>query len=278
MASISGASKPPLPTNSLERALAMMETLLSHPRGLTHSELCRLLAMPSSTCTYITSKLEFHGYLCRDSNSGRFRLGLKTVPLAHGALHGLGFRSIAEPVLYRLTLDTGLSAGIGVLQGGKVLVVDRVDGPDVVEDVVRHAKPRGRARENRDVGRELPLHSTALGKVLVAFQDEPGRSALLERLNLDRSTPSTILNRSDLAHQLPLIRKQGYAIADEEQYTAVRALAVPVFDRSRRAAAALSLNGQAAASAWNDLPSLLGLVQAAAQEISRRSREPWAPS
>jgi DNA-binding IclR family transcriptional regulator len=224
----SAANKHTPPTNSLDRALTLLELLLSRPRGLTHSELCGLLGMPSSTCTYITRKLELGGYLRRELASGRFKLGLKAVSLAHGALHGLGFRSIAEPVLYRLTVETGLSAGIGVLQSGKVLVVDRVDGPDVVEDVLGRTK-RSRPRENRDIGRELPLHSTALGKVLLAYQNEQERDILLKQLDL---------TNPDLREQVANVRKQGYATA-EDYYISVRALAVPILDPAHRTKAAL---------------------------------------
>ena len=164
-------------TNSLDRALAILDLLLSHPNGLTHSELARLLGVPSSTCTYITNKLVQGGHLRRESSSRRFKLGLKTISLAHGALHGLGFRSISESVLYRLTVETGLSAGIGVRQGNKVLVGNRVEGLDILDDLLGHKRGRVRSREHRDVGRELPLYSTALGKVLLASLDKAERNA-----------------------------------------------------------------------------------------------------
>src|SRR5690242_20988424 len=89
-------------TNSLERALAVLEALESAPGGLTNAELCRLMRMPSSTCSYITSRLERRGYLRREAETRRYRVGLKAVSLARSALRDLGFRSIAEPVLYRL--------------------------------------------------------------------------------------------------------------------------------------------------------------------------------
>ncbi|MEP6960510.1 MAG: IclR family transcriptional regulator [Acidobacteriota bacterium] len=262
MESISSAASHTLPTNSLDRGLAVMELLVAHPRGLTHTEIARFLGVPSSTCSYITRKLMAGGYLRREPASGRFRLGLKTVSLAHGALHGLGFRSISEPVLYRLTEETGLSAGIGVLHGATVLVVDRVDGQDVLAGIMGGAKRHSRARENRDIGRELPLHSSALGKVLLAYLDKADFE--------ERAVELT----AGLRKQLNGVRKQGYATA-QELYVSIRALAVPIVDPAGRARAALSLNGDSSAAVWADMPALLSQVQVAAAEIARQSRYLW---
>ena len=182
MASPSTADIAAIPTNSLDRAIEILDLLRAHPKGLTHAELCRSLGLPSSTCSYITAKLERCGYLRREPESRRFCLGLKMVSLARGALHGLGFRSIAEPVLHRLTAETGLSVGIGIAQGAHVLLVDRVEGPEVIGEVVTARKPRVQTREQREVGRELPFHTTALGKVLLANLPPEDLDRLLPKL------------------------------------------------------------------------------------------------
>lgn len=243
------------PTNSLDRAIELLELLLHHPKGLTHAELCRWLSLPSSTCTYITGRLERRGYLRRELESRRFCLGLKPVSLARGALFGLGFRSISEPVLYRLTAETGLSVGIGVAHGTHVLLVDHMDGPDVIGEVVTGRKSRVRTRENREVGRELPYFTTALGKVLLAHMAEDQR---------DR-----VLARSGTKVNLEQIRERGFAVADKEHYANVRALAVPVRDAAGVTRAALSLNGRPDSEAWNDQVLLVSSMQTAAHEISR---------
>lgn len=135
--------------------------------GMRHAEISRRLRIPKSTCSYILTRLEREGYVFRDQETARYRIGLATLALAHGALRETGIHSAAEPALYRLTSESGLSAGIGVLQRGCVLLVDRVEGPGFVNRAI--LKRPVRARSQRDIGRELPAHSTALGKVLLAY-------------------------------------------------------------------------------------------------------------
>jgi DNA-binding IclR family transcriptional regulator len=185
---------------------------------------------------------------------------------------------VAEPALYKLTGATGLSAGIGVLEQGRVLLVDRVEGPGFVSRALEAAdagaprnSPRGfRARAQRDVGRELPAHSTALGKVLLAYLPAEQALEIIARRGLERATKKTIVSKSAFLAQLQLVRKQGYAIADEEAVSDLRALSAPIFDASGIVRAAVSVNGSPRDPVWVDVPELVKLVSAAARDISKR--------
>jgi DNA-binding IclR family transcriptional regulator len=259
-------------TNSLERALALLEILEDSPGGLRNAEISRRLGIPKSSCSWILTRLERKGYLTRDGNTSRYKLGLKTVALAHGALRELGFRSCAEPVLYRVASETGLAAGIGVLEGSQVLVVDRVEAPAFPHE---QGLNQGRPRDQREIGRELPAHSTALGKVLLAYLS---RAALLSRLAepvLAQRTPKTIVSRADLLIELRTIRRRGYATANEEHSPGVRAISAPIFDFTGAVPAAISLNGSPSAPIWRAPRRLIDLVTAAARDISRDARFPF---
>ncbi len=265
-------------TNSLERALGLLKIVEETPGGLKHAEISRALSIPKSTCSYITSKLASEGFLIRDDDDGRFKIGLATVSLAHGALREIGIRSVAEPALYKLTIETGLSAGIGVLERGRVLLVDRVEGPRFVNDAVEVAdggvrrKGRYRLRDQRDIGRELPAHTTALGKVLMAYLSRKQILKLIADHGLLRSTPKTIVSKGRLLSELSMARKQGYAIADEEASIGVRSLSLPIFDAAGGVRAAVSVNGVPQEPVWSDLPYLVKMVEAAARDISRRAQ------
>lgn len=247
-----------LATNSLERALLLLNLVEQTPGGLTNAEISRQLRIPKSSCSYILSRLEREGYLIRDAESGRYNLGLTTVTLAHGALREIGIRTVAEPALYKLTSETGLSAGIGVLQRGRVLLVDRVEGPRFLTDT----RSAYRTRAQRDIGRELPVNSTALGKVLLAYLPRQQALKFIREHGLPRSAANT----------MDRVRAQGYAIADREADAALRALSVPILDADGTVHAAVSVNGSPSDSAWRDLEELVKTVQEAARDISRRAR------
>lgn len=259
-------------TNSLERALDLLELLEEHPAGMRNAEISRRLHIPTSTTSYIVTRLEQRGYLQRDPETRHNRIGLRVVNLAHGALRDLGFRAIAEPVLYRLAHDTGLSPGIGVLDGNHVLIVDRVEGREVSNRPSDARASDSRTREQRDIGRELPIHATALGKVLLAYMDEEARDELLSKLSFERVTPRTIVSKSRFLAEIKKAREQGYATSVDEQYVGVRALCVPIRDASGAVRAAVSLNGGTTEAVWRNENALIELVKIAATDISRRSR------
>ncbi|HTA47202.1 MAG TPA: IclR family transcriptional regulator [Bryobacteraceae bacterium] len=257
------------PTNSLERALLLLDLVEKTPGGMRNAEISRQLNIPRSSCSWILARLERQGYLLRDEDSGRYRIGLKMIALAHGALRDLGFRSCAEPVLYRVASETGLAAGIGVLESDHVLLVDRVEPPawNAIQE---------RPRDERDIGRELPAHSTGLGKVLLAHLPRRELISCLNERILTRRTPKTIVSRDRLIVELRKIRQRGYAIADEEHDIGLRALSAPISDVSGTVRAALSLNGPVSAPIWRDLRALIALVIAAAKDISGNARFPWS--
>jgi DNA-binding IclR family transcriptional regulator len=268
-------------TNSLERALVLLKLIEQTPGGLRNADISEQLQIPKSSCSYIVSRLEREGYLIKDAISKRYKIGLTPVVLAHGALREVGIRTVAEPALYQLTSQTGLSAGIGVLQGGRVLLVDRVEGPRFVDRAIEVAARRTtrtgpadsyRVRAQRDIGRALPAHSTALGKVLLAFLPRQHAVDLIAKYGLTRSTSTTIVSRTQLLTELDLVRKQKYAVSDGEAYADLRALSVPIFDMDGAVRAAVSVNGNPNDPVWGDLTELVKTVEEAARDIARRAR------
>ena len=239
----------------MERALVLLKIVERTPGGLRNTDISRRLGIAKSSCSYIVTRLEREGYLVKDAASKRYKIGLTPVALAHGALREVGIRTVAEPALYKLTAQTGLSAGLGVLQGGRVLLVDRVEGPRFVDRAIRVAARRTgvsyRARAQRDIGRELPAHSTALGKVLLAFLARPP---------------------ARLSAELERVRTQRYATSNGEVYSDLRALAVPIFDADGQVRAAVSVNGNPADPVWDDIPALVRTVEEAARDIAWRAR------
>jgi DNA-binding IclR family transcriptional regulator len=260
------------PTNSLERALLLLDLLEKTPGGLRNADISRHLRIPRSSCSWILARLTHQGFLSLDEDSGHYKLGLKTVALARGALRELGFRISAEPVLYRLASQTGLAAGIGVWESGSVLMVDRVEPPDSSGKSSRQQRPR----DQRDVGRELPAHTTALGKVLLAYLPRAELVRYLDLHELARRTPNTIVEREALTVTLRQIRRRGYALADGEHDADLRALAAPIFDFTDTVRAAISINGHRSMPAWNRQVELADLVVRAAAEISASARFPWS--
>jgi DNA-binding IclR family transcriptional regulator len=245
--------KPDRLTNSLERALAILEFIAHKSGGLTNAEISARFKMATSTSSYILKRLEREGYLRRHPENGRYEMGLKIVALSHGALRDMGLRRIAEPILHRLSSETKTSALIGVLERGRVMIVDKVEKPDL-------------ARIDIDIGVRYPAHSTALGKVLLAHLPERQLVSLFDHYGLPKSSPKTIDSRSRLLEELRTVRTQGHAISDGELFLGIRAVAAPIFEAGGDVSAAVSVTGVAVSV---DEATVINTVKAAAREISR---------
>lgn len=217
----------PLATNSLERALVILQLIGKTAGGLTNLEISLELKIARSTCSYILSRLEREGYLVRDKASGKYRIGLKTLILGRGALREVGFRVVSEPTLYRLAAETGLAANVAVLEGDRVLVLDRIEGFAFVKAAIEEShttqgpssastlqEVRGRqeaTKEYREASFELPVCTTALGRVLLAYLPADGTHQFL-RHNSWAKKYSQSSGAQELLSELRKVRDQGYCM------------------------------------------------------------------
>ncbi len=253
------------PTNSLERALVILESVARDKRGLTNKDLSAELGIATSSCSYVLERLERNGYLARDPDTGRYSIGLKVVAIARGALRPFDFRKAAEPVLRRLSDQTGLEAAAGVLDQGQLMVLVRVSNGKF-------------PRADVDTGSEFPAHATAMGKVLLAHLPAGEAAELIERSGLRPMTGRTIVSKDRLMEELNLVRQRGYATTDEEHELGMRSVGVPITGPWGKVDAALAAIGKVKDIAWErNLEETLRLLQEAAREIAVRRRSASPP-
>src|SRR5437764_15207858 len=143
------------PSVAVERALSMLETVAQEPDGLSNAEISRKLEIPKSSASYILRTLETQGYLTRDPEGGKYRVGLKILSLSRGALSGIDVREVALPIMRHLMEKTNLTCHLAIL-----------DGPDAV--YIEKVEPQGFIRMDTWVGRRMRVHATSVGKALGA--------------------------------------------------------------------------------------------------------------
>ena len=259
-----------VPTNSLERALLVFKAVGSRSGGLTNADLSRKLGIPRSSCSYLLTRLEQAGYLRRDADSNRYTVGFEALALANSALREMKIRSLAEPILLDIVQRTGLILHIGILESGRVLIVDRFQ--DHLTSGVppkKSVSPRS-ARDRCFVGGELLPNTTALGKVLLAGLSHAALADLLEAHPLTGETTKSVVASEQLALQLEEVRRSGYATANGEHAQGLRALAVPLYDQRQSVCAAISMTGDESHKAWDDPQGTLALVRETATDLSRK--------
>ncbi len=237
---------------SLLRALAILELIAQKPGGLTNSEISRRLNIATSTSSYILSRLERSGYIKRNADRGRYEISLKVIALAHGALREMGLRKAAEPALHRLVEHSTLSGLIGVLDRGLVMIVDKVERPNL-------------SRIDMDIGVRYPAHTTALGRVLLAHLPPGQFREMLSSNTKPESARRSNVQVEQLAKELAVVRKDGYAISDGGLFLNVWAVAAPIFDSGGNVLAAVSATGIAKPK---DEEAVISRVMRTAKEMS----------
>jgi DNA-binding IclR family transcriptional regulator len=244
-------------TNSLERALMLMDIVAREGNGLTNAEIGRRMGMAPSTCSYILSRLEREAYVRRDKKTGRYQIGMRLVELAYGALRTIGHRPIVEPALHRLVERTRLTALIAVWVRGRAVVVDKVESPESIKVDV-------------DLGYPLYAHSSALGKVLLAHLSSDEFNQFVKEYGLPRRTGKTITSKARLLEELDTVRVREYASSNEEEFLGGRAVAAPIRDGFGKVCAAVSGAGPTGHPIWHSPEDAVRGVKAAARDISRR--------
>jgi IclR family transcriptional regulator, acetate operon repressor len=179
------------------------------------SELRAATGLPFGTIHRLLGTLVLHGYARQNPETHKYTLGPRLLRL--GDAVGRHFGVWARPFLTELMEISGESANLVMLDGDHAVYVAQV------------ASRKHNVRMFTEVGRRVLPHSTAVGKVLLAFRPRPEIEALLDRTGLPPRTPRTIVDRDRFLAQLDLVERQGYAVDDGEEEIGVRCLAVPVF-------------------------------------------------
>jgi DNA-binding IclR family transcriptional regulator len=244
---------------SLERAAAMLRLLGGGERRLGLSDIASSLGLAKGTAHGILRTLQQEGFVEQDDASGRYQLGAELLRLGTTYLDVHELRARALVWTDDLARSSGESVYLGVLHQQGVLIVHHVFRPDDSRQVL-------------EIGAMQPLHSTALGKVLCAY-DPVAHSEALES---DRKpfTDRTACESEAFEHILDLTRARGYAADVEETWEGVASLAAPIHDRRRMPVGAVGITGAVERLCRSDeqgalRPELIAAVRDCARAVSR---------
>lgn len=244
------AEAAPARTSVSSRLLGLLAAFDADHRTLTLSELARRADLPLATAHRLVAELVAWGALVR-TTAGDYAVGRRLWDLGLLAPVQSGLRQIASPFLHDIYAATLATVHLAVRDGVEVLYVDRLAGHASVPVVSR-------------VGSRLPLHATAVGKVLLAHAAEEVRRKAFA--GLSRITPYTVVQPGRLHEQLARVRRDGYAWTSEEMSLGACSVAVPIRAGDGEVVASL---GMVVPSLKRDRPRLVAALQVAAQGIGR---------
>jgi IclR family pca regulon transcriptional regulator len=241
---------------SLVHGFEVLEQFGQAPRGLTLMEVAGALGWGKATTFRYLATLVAIGYLELEPEARRYRPTVKVLRLGGAYLSSLTVPDLALPYLERLSRDLGESVNLAVLDDVEVVYVARVGGERILST-------------NLSVGSRLPAHATSMGKVLLAYLPEEDQRRVLARIDFKSITPRTVTSPARLREILATIRRQGYAVNDQELDIGLRSCAAPLFDRRGNVYAAVNASASSARVTLAEMESRhVPAVVSAARQIT----------
>lgn len=214
---------------AVDRALAILQLLAAHDRGLGVSEISRVLDEAKSSLHAVLTTLEQRGFVIKDPATKRYRLGPQA--LVVGAAYGrqTNLLDAFDAVAVDLVRRCGETVQLAMLPGRHILYIGKHEGTHHV-------------RLAAQIGGQLPAHATALGKALLSDLPDSVLDQRFADVTLERLTERTITTLPELKRELATVRARGYATDNGEVSPELRCVGVPVRDASGVVVAALSLS------------------------------------
>ncbi len=248
-------------SQSLERGLAILECFTPEQPVWGIAELADQLGMSRPTTHRYVITLVALGHLKQDVRR-KYSLGINVVDLGLSATSRMRLEDHAQPFMADLRRRSRLTVVLAVLDGPRVRVVDSL---------------RGSRRGQRLIDLDqisyawLPVHCTALGKLLLANLPDSEQRSVISELTLTRHMPQTITGKRALRAELQGLCGQSLAAADEELLPGMYSIAAPIRAESHEVVAAVGIDAHASMIALADLVDALGPhLIATADRVSAR--------
>jgi IclR family acetate operon transcriptional repressor len=215
----------------VEKTIRVIEVLAQAGGRRSLKEIAAATGLVKSSAFRILFTLRQLGYVERGPD-GSYQLSLKVISLAKGAAAKASLTTVARPHMERLRDQLGESVWLAERRGHRVYLVD----------VAESAHP---LRLSLHLGDASPLHASAVGKAIAAHMCRTELEAALGGRELPRYTRRTITDQTSLVSHLAQVRRQGYAVNDEETIEGAILFGAPVFDAAGRPFAAISVGALA---------------------------------
>ncbi|MDU8927082.1 IclR family transcriptional regulator [Alisedimentitalea sp. MJ-SS2] len=239
---------------SLDRALAILATL-SETDSLSLSELADRANQPAATVYRVLTTFARHDIVNLNNQTQLWRIGPGAFRIGSRFLRQNNLLENCRPIMHTLMLATNETANLGVENRDQVLFVSQSE----THQTIRAFFPPGTRN---------PMHSSGIGKALLAEFPPDRVAGIVERMGLQRFTDNTITDPNSLSEELEKTRQQGYAFDDEERTEGMRCVAAAVFDPFGNPVAGLSVSGPSFRVPRNAVPELGARVKAAANDLT----------
>lgn len=239
---------------SLERALDIIEVLVTRPEGAGVSRIAEITDINKSTVHRLLATLLERGYVAQ-LPGGDYKVGLKLIEAASCYLNGLELQTEARPYISKITHELGLTAHLGILEGDKVVYIEKMD---VVSNIQMY----------NQIGVRVPAYCSSLGKCLLSRYSGEELDEIMDESKLRKMTEHTITTMEDFHEEMKTVRSRGWAIDNEESEYDHRCIGAPIYDYRGDIIASISASGSNTAVPEDRIEEIADYLKKIALEIS----------
>ena len=241
---------------SVERTLDIIETLSEHKTGVGVTTLSKELRLHKSTVHRLLTTLMLRKYVEQDTETSKYKLGMRLFELGNAVLSKLDIRQHAMPYLRQLWRTTGETIQLAIVDQYKVLYVD------VLETLER-------VGVKSNVGERVPLHCSAAGKVWLTNLPDDRLNEVLKFVKFEPFTPYTIDSAEKLKESVKQARENGFAIDNQEYSTDLISVAAPVKNYRGRVIACITITSPALRMNEDKIKEFGAQVKTTAEKVSQ---------
>jgi DNA-binding IclR family transcriptional regulator len=234
--------------------MTILEAVAKADRPMRASDLVAACKLPRATVHRICGLLGERGYLRQQIGASGYVLGPKLVDLANLVLANQTHNALRHAVLESVAQEIGETCNIAIPDGARMVYWDRVE-------------TKWPLRHQLSIGAHVPLHCTANGKLYLSTLSEAQRQRVLDNIKLEKLTPNTITNPTELELALAKISRSGVSTDNEEFLEGMIAIAVPITDAVGRFVAGLAIHAPVVRLGLEDALGHVDVLRAAAREL-----------
>ena len=240
---------------SVDRALSIIETLAEDDEGYRLSDLAVRTGLSTSTVHRLLATLESRRFVQFDRTASKWHVGARSFTVGATFARRRNFSAQAVPYLRKLRDLTRETANLAVVDDEFIVVLTRAESREIMRSLTK-------------VGGRVAMVASGVGKAVLATYSDEDVNAIIRHHGMPRLTEKSIVRPSDLFRELAKIRRQGFAIDDEEACMGLRCIAAVVYNDCSEPLAAISVSGMTSRITDERLPALGETVREVATELT----------
>src|SRR5438309_8679055 len=240
---------------SVDRALSIIEVLAEDDEGYRLSDLAVRTGLSTSTVHRLLATLEKRRFVQFDRSELKWHVGAQSFSVGATFTRRRNFTAQSMPYLRKLRDLTRETANLAVVDDESIIVLTRMESREIMRSLTK-------------VGGRVPMVTSGVGKAVLATYSDEDVGAIIRHHGMPRLTERSIVRASDLFRELTKVRRQGFAVDDEEACMGLRCIAAVVYSDCSEPLAAISVSGMTSRVTDDRLPLLGRMVRDAAMELT----------